>query len=285
MVEPLIAFIADLLLVLAGFVYLCGTYIVWPSRWNIPAHLAVGFWFVAYVVPILIIRVQDSFDPVAYDLFRRVSIFGAFFYLLGLLFARIIMLARNNDNDQDFLPSLRWHNFDGDDDIYLRRLRLVAILAIIMMIVAIAAMGFVPILAQDPIAAKFLRGAYGDAYRPVAPLYRTAIVIFSVFMVVFAVVAIRRRSALWIVIFGASVVFMVMTLQRESGVSWNPVSARYMVCRERPNALLCLPCNRRLCCWNAFVRTVVRAWDPKDGVCPSSRCGLLGVGGQVRARR
>ena len=51
------------------------------------------------------------------------------------------------------------------------------------------------------------------------PLYRTASVIFSVFTVVLAVVAIWRRSALWIVIFGASVVLMVMTLQRESAAS------------------------------------------------------------------
>lgn len=213
------SYILDLLLVLAGFVYLCGTYIVWPSKWNIPAHLAAGFWFVAYFVPVLIVRVQDSFDPAAYGLFRRVAIFGAFFYVLGLLYARIVMASHSNGNDRDFLPSLRWHNFDGDEDIRLRRLKILALIAIAMMAIAIVVMGFVPILAQDPFAAKFFRGAYGDPYRPVAPLYRTATTVFSVFMVVLAVVAVRRRSTLWIAIFGTSVLFMVATLQRAPAVS------------------------------------------------------------------
>jgi hypothetical protein len=214
-------FTSNLLLVLAGFVYLCGTYIVWPNKWNIPAHLAVGFWFVAYFVPILIVRVQDNFDPVAYQLFWRVSVIGAIFYALGLLFVRIVMLPNVNRNrdKRDFLPTLRLRNFDSDDDIYLRRLKSVGFVAIILMVIALAVMGFVPILAPDSFAAKFLRGEYGEAYRPVAPLYRAATAIFACFMVVFAVAAVRRRTAPWLVIFGASLLLMVLTLQRQPAAS------------------------------------------------------------------
>ncbi|NTY62229.1 hypothetical protein [Mycolicibacterium sphagni] len=214
-------FFSNLLLVASGFIYLCGTYLVWPSKWNIPAHLATGFWSVAYVVPVLIVRVQDDFDPVAYDLFWRVSVVGAVFYALGLVFARTVMLThpRSNQNARDFLPSLRFHTFDNDDDIYLRRLKLVAIVAIVLMVIALVVMGFVPILAPDSFAAKFLRGEYGEAYRPVAPLYRAATSIFACFMVVFAVLAVRRRTALWIVIFGSSVLLMILTLQRQPAAS------------------------------------------------------------------
>jgi len=61
-----------------------GTYLVWPSRWNVPAHAALGFCVTAYVFPGLATDIWESFDARTNLMYAQINVLGALSMVAGL---------------------------------------------------------------------------------------------------------------------------------------------------------------------------------------------------------
>lgn len=192
-----------------------GTYIVWPSRWNIPAHLALGFWFVSFLIPVALVGTYRSFDPRVVGLLAKAMTLGAFAFGVGILAGQVLMQ-----------PTRRgiFTRIATGGDIYRRSsakaVAVAACAAILLLIYCIHRMGFIPMFAADPFAAKFFRGSYGVAYRPVATYYRAATSVLSLVLPLVAAYALtgKRRWA-WRAIGAIALMLLVTTLQRGPAVS------------------------------------------------------------------
>jgi hypothetical protein len=189
-----------------------GTYLIWPNRWNIPAHLNLGFCVTAYFVPGLGTDVWDLFDDRTNLIYSQINILGACALLGGLLVGARVGL------------------FDGSRPILMRlydsgRMRLaavertqwVALVAIIGMIAAYRIMGFVPMFAEDPFSAKQFKNEYFEPYYRAAYLFRSS---FSILVVVIPLLLtiwwVQGRRLKPFVLSGVSVVLIAVSLARQS---------------------------------------------------------------------
>jgi hypothetical protein len=129
--------------------------IVWPSRWNVPGIMQVGFVLVAYVIPIAILGSQYKQGEHIFRLYALLIGFGGLSYLLGVFMGfRVsppLFLQRQS------IIVLHKSSFER---MLRRRLVLLSTLVLAGMTLTFAAMGFIPLLTPNPLEAKFLRGAY-----------------------------------------------------------------------------------------------------------------------------
>ncbi|WP_146237990.1 hypothetical protein [Meiothermus sp. Pnk-1] len=145
------------------------SYLVWPSRWNIPAHLQIGFSITAYIVPVVFVGVLDSYPSELVMLYEQILVWGMLFYIVGIVIGFYTPLLK--------IMPLR-HTLNASTKELLRfvapRVLWITLMALAGVMVSFAVMGFIPMFAEDPLMAKFFRGPYQEAYRPVAPLYRAS---------------------------------------------------------------------------------------------------------------
>jgi hypothetical protein len=167
-IEALIGFDPyALVLVVSLSVLSVGAYIVWPSRWNVPAHLNLGFAVSAYVIPIALTDTLSRFPQTTMRDYARLVGVGALAFTIGLLFARRRWLEHP--------PALLTRALTPasvSDAIIVRRTATVVGVAVAGLACSFAVMGFVPLFAADPLSAKLFRGEYQQGYLVVAPLYR-----------------------------------------------------------------------------------------------------------------
>jgi len=153
---------------LASFAF--STYIVWPSRWNVPAHLQVGFAITAYVLPLLMTDVLSHYDRALTGTLTAMVCFGAVANIIGVVVGgglpRIKLLR---------IPfSFKALSSSDLTRFSSRRATILFVGALAGLIVSFMVMGFVPMFAAKPYAAKFFRGEYQDSYLPVAIPFRSS---------------------------------------------------------------------------------------------------------------
>ena len=143
-----------LLIFFCSSIFLCGTYLVWPSRYNVMAHLNLGFIFIAYFIPAIILKDQNDFQNHIIDLYVNIIALGALFFAAGLFSGFL-------------LKPIHFSNFSFtllNPEDYKSRLIAITRFFMITGIIGITSgyllMGFVPAFAADPVAAKFFRGPY-----------------------------------------------------------------------------------------------------------------------------
>jgi len=146
-----------------------GAYLVWPSRYNVPAHLGVGFVLIAYFVPALILKVQDDYSDEVVNLYVTILVVGTISYLIGMFLGFSIKPGKTNFSF-DVLPLNLY------EERVIRVTKMFLCIGIPSMILGYLMMGFVPLFAADPVAAKFFRGQYQ------VPFY-TSIVYLSSFLI------------------------------------------------------------------------------------------------------
>ena len=83
-----------ILIFLSCSVFMIGTYLVWPSRYNVMAHLNVGFIFIAYFIPAVILKDQEDFSSDVVSLYTLILCVGALFYIVGLYLGFLIKPVR-----------------------------------------------------------------------------------------------------------------------------------------------------------------------------------------------
>ncbi len=185
-------------------------YVAWPSRWNVPAHLHLGFVVVAYLVPLCFLGALDDHSPTLVATYRNILVAGAACHVAG-----VVVGAR--------APVHRWLG----ERLACRRLPLplferhvarwsggLAALAIALVVLSFVVMGFVPMFAEDQFAAKFLRGEYRDSYLPVAVPYRLGISLSATLVPVVLAVWWDTRKHVFLLLALSAVAVLTMTLSR-----------------------------------------------------------------------
>ncbi|QOC56274.1 membrane protein [Gordonia phage MichaelScott] len=191
------------------------SYIGWPSRWNVIAHGQLAFAVVAYVIPILVLRRLDGLQSEAVDLYYRVALVGAVMMLAGALIGS--RMSRTHTADR--LRARARFDTRHVREAIASRTFIVCAVAVAMICIAFAVMGFVPMLAEDPMQAKFFKGPYAAAYAPVAPLYRFGTTVIALLLPLLGAYAWQRRTAGWVLLFAAAAGAMSLGLMREPAVT------------------------------------------------------------------
>lgn len=191
------------------------TYLVWPNRWNIVAHTNLAFSAIAYAIPILLLDSLERLTSNALDVYYQVVATGICFAILGVLFGALIAKVVSVD---------RWVKRAAFEAAAVRarisrRVLLISFLSAAGVGAAFVLMGFVPAFAPDPLVAKFFRGAYAQAYAPVAPLYRAGTSALTVLLPVVFLYALKTRRPTVLVTAVAAVMMLLFGLLREPAVS------------------------------------------------------------------
>jgi hypothetical protein len=157
-----------MLLVIALSVFSIGTYLVWPSRWNIPAHINVGFVLTAYVVAGLLTDSLKPFPPSLVEFFQMIMVVGAGAFVIGMVIGAAL------PHFKILAIPFSFASLDESELITFvsRRVIWLGLISIAGIAISFRIMGFIPMFAEDPLVAKYLRGSYQDTYRQVAVLYR-----------------------------------------------------------------------------------------------------------------
>lgn len=156
------------LTVLALCVQMIAPYLVWPNRWNVPAHINLGFCVTAYIVPGLLTDVWSQTQPRIVDLYTWMNVIGAVALLTGVFLGAKIRPARAVR--QQLLPI--FETTPARRRQLSRRVELLTLAGLIGMVAAYAIMGFVPMFAEDPLSAKQFKGEYHEPYYRAAYLFR-----------------------------------------------------------------------------------------------------------------
>lgn len=187
-----------------------GTYLVWPSRWNVWAHLQLAFSVAAYVVPILFLNELSTFPRSLVESYAYIATIGAVFYLFGLWFG---LQAYRRLGIQGWIRSIDVSDARVADIVPGRVYRLV-VAASAGMLLSFAVMRFIPAFAADPLQAKFFRGPYEASYQKVAPVFRISFSVLSTLLPVLLACWWDTRQRKFLVMGGISALLMLVTLQR-----------------------------------------------------------------------
>lgn len=164
--------LTPLILCVSNGLLMVGSYLVWPSRWNIPAHLQLGFWLTAYLIPIFATDVLENASPEAVQLYVCLQCLGTPTFLIGQWIGfRAGSSARPRIVQRAFDAIDRCRPEQLEKDV-ARKMAWVMGVGVAGMLLSFMVMGFVPAFADDPLTAKFFRGAYQAPYLRVASLFR-----------------------------------------------------------------------------------------------------------------
>lgn len=222
------------LVLLAGLTVMAvGSYIVWPSVWNIPGHLQLGLAVSAYFVPLLL---GDSLEGYPIDTIRQYAglvAVGAGSFLLGLLGARWLWRSRAPSSLRRMLtPSV------PSIDVISQRALWVLVAGCLGLTVSYAVIGFVPLLTKDPITAKFLRGEYQQSYLVVAPLYRFSLYTLQALVPVGLACWYVRRDARLLMVSGVALLLIMGAGNRGPALTGIVVFIGLLAARHRAHGIL-----------------------------------------------
>jgi hypothetical protein len=200
------------LVVAALVLQMIGTYLIWPSRWNIPAHLALGFCVTAYLVPGLATNVWDFVDPATNALYAQINIFGAAAMIFGLFVGRKVALF-----DEVSKRFLKLYESPRVRAAAVRRIEFISTYAVLGMVAAYIIMGFVPMFAADPFAAKQFKDQYFVPYHRAAYLFRGSFsILVAAIPLLFIIWWIRRRRLKPLLLGISAVGLITVSLARQS---------------------------------------------------------------------
>lgn len=203
------------------FVSLVGTavatYIAWPSRWNIPAHLQLAFSIPAYLVPVFGLDWLELPAQGVSALYVRLVSVGFVAIAGGVLIGRL--LASRLSRGGGLVSGIQRVLHNSESRVR-QRVLVVVTASVAILLICFLIMGFTPALAADPNAAKFFKGVYHEPYQVVSIPYRLTTTVIPLLMPLVAVYAWkRRRSFYWIILLAVSVGVMLLSLLREPAVS------------------------------------------------------------------
>jgi hypothetical protein len=187
---------------------LLAPYLVFRSRWNVLTHLAAGFCMTAYIIPGLFTDVWLVVPESTILLFTQINVVGAIFVCLGVLSgAHLASRSRSFGEKTSF-----------ESDFKSRTLTIRVLMVVgattIGIYVAYWVMGFIPMFAEDPFAAKQFKGAYRDAYYQVAYLYRFCFSVIAAAMPLVLILAWQKRSPILLSLAGLAFIAILVSLAR-----------------------------------------------------------------------
>ncbi|MEK9495813.1 O-antigen polymerase [Photorhabdus sp. P32] len=169
--------LSSLLNILSLSIPTLSLYLIWFNRKNIYAHLGFPLILIAYIVPFIFFNELYSKYEV-YSLYTEINVIGATSFLIGVIIAKKTPAIS--------LPLVPFYHMQGDyydvDSKLKNRTFIILLFACFLMIISYISMGFTPMFASDPLAAKFFRGEYQETYQRVAIFFRIGNSIIPVFL-------------------------------------------------------------------------------------------------------
>jgi hypothetical protein len=197
-----------IIIFLCSSIFMCGSYLVWPSRYNVMAHLNIGFIFIAYFVPCVILKDQNDFPDNTVSLYTVILLVGALFFIGGLYSGFLI-------------KPVRFANFSFASlsiEVYKKRIinitRILLISGIIGLICGYLLMGFVPIFAADPVAAKFFRDQYQVPFYVSIVYYSSYFILSTITPIAIIIWYSNKKKTIFLFGTIAAVMLMMASLSR-----------------------------------------------------------------------
>ena len=184
-----------------------GTYLIWPSKYNIPAHINLGFIFPAYFSPIVILETYNTYDENLFKLYYLIVVSGTIFYVIGLLLGNKLKFRKLTTS----FDVLRVADYETR---VIRVIKNAMIFGIVGLVLSYAIMGYIPVFASDPISAKFFRGIYKIGYSRVSILYRTSVFILINLIPLSIIIAYYKKHKLYYFLAFAAVFLLFLALSR-----------------------------------------------------------------------
>jgi hypothetical protein len=207
-----------------------GTYFVWPSRYNIGCHMNLGFIFVAYFVPLIVLDYSNGFTGEIINLYALILIIGTAFYLIGLVIGNNLPLIKINYLFH-YLPNDHY----AKKVISITKKSIIA--GIVGMIISFAVMGYIPALTSDPLMAKFFKGPYHNSYIRIAVLYRLSFFLLQTMMPIMIIVWYKERKLINLLLVILPIVLLTLTLAR--GAAFNGILLGLaIICAYRSRLLI-----------------------------------------------
>lgn len=177
------------------------------------AHLNLGFIFIAYFIPTIILKDQNDYPDDIVSLYTLILAVGAICYVIGLYSGFIIKPVHFSNFSFSVL------DVDNYKAKIIRVTDTFMKIGICGLILAYAMMGFVPAFAADPVSAKFFRGDYQ------VPFY-VSIVYYSSFFILttitpIAIVAWYSNRKKKKFLFGAIFAVALMTVSLSRGPAFS----------------------------------------------------------------
>jgi hypothetical protein len=189
-----------------------GTYTIWPSRYNIPAHMSLAMGGIAYIIPTIILpEIISGFNTDIIKLYGDILVIGSISYLLGMIIGYKFESYKKREDGPG------WQRVPTD--VYCRKVsRLTVILtffAVGGLIICFCGMGHIPLFAEDPIAAKFHRGIYQVPYKRVSKLFRICHYTLQFTMPILVVLWFYyRKKILYLILILLSLTVMIFCVAR-----------------------------------------------------------------------
>lgn len=221
-------------------VLMCGQILWWRRRDNVLAYVLIATWVVTIVVPIFGTSIVADSDPHVVRRLTWILLIGAGAYVVGL------GIGGGIGSRSNFGHTATWTQPLGDDvpvriEQWARRL---AVGGLFTLAAAFALLGYIPALAADKASAKYGVGIYASGAARGGAVYHVAIALASVALPVMMIVAWRHRSVRHVVLCGALLIGLLLTLSRQNAFSgpllvvvaivierrWRPVVVVAMVC-------------------------------------------------------
>lgn len=179
--------IAELLVSYA--IFCLGPYLVWPSRWNVVGHFQLGFFFVAYFIPLLWTDPAGSVSTSTVCLYASIMALGAASYLLGLPLGFFSCRYSVTGRRLLAMPDL---NYRG---LFTHRVITVSFCATVGLFLCFAIMGYIPILAVDPLAAKYAHDEYRTGFLRASALFGPSFLAFVSYLPLLIVICAKSKKA------------------------------------------------------------------------------------------
>lgn len=196
------------LICISLLIFSLGSYLVWPSRYNVSQHMAVGGAFVTIIVPVAILSIQNKYPPEIVDLYVKILTVGMLTYLFGMLAGFFLTSKIRTQFSFDVMETAAY------EQRVTNLTRTLMWMSVIGLIVSYMVMGYIPMFAEDPISAKLFRGAYQAPYRRVAVLYRASFFIMSSIIPIACIIWYRNRNKVFLFLILAGLILMAISLQR-----------------------------------------------------------------------
>jgi hypothetical protein len=164
-------------------------YLIWPSRWNISAHIAAGFCVTAYVIPGLLTNIWDQYPADTVSFFIKINALGAAALCFGIIMGNSLGGGARS-SQLGIVPA--WTQ--ASSARLVRRVILVVTPCVLGIYLAYYIMDFIPMFADDPFSAKQFKGIYRDMYYRAAYLFRFNFSILSATMPLILILAWVRGS-------------------------------------------------------------------------------------------
>jgi hypothetical protein len=172
------------------------------------AHLNLGFIFIAYFIPAVILEDQNDFPQNIVSLYVLILLIGSVCFVAGLYTGFSIKPVRLSNFSFILL----------DKEIYKKRIikttKVFMISGIIGLSCAYLLMGFVPVFAADPVAAKFFRGVYQVPFYVSMVYYSSFFILTTVTPIAIIIWYNYKRKNLFLIGSITAVLLMMVSLSR-----------------------------------------------------------------------